>query len=550
VAEEQLYGDNPIAQRKTDQYKREYVHDFVRKWDELIDWDARAASEGDFFINILKERGVERVLDVATGTGFHSIRLLKAGFDVTSADGSPEMLAQAFENAKEQGFIMKTLHADWRWLSRDVHTQYDAVICLGNSLTHLFSEQDRRKALAEFYSVLQHDGVLVLDQRNYDGILDDGFTSKHVYYYCGDNVSAEPEYVDEGLARFRYEFPDNSVFHLNMFPLRKDYVRKLMGEVGFQQVKTYADFQETHRVEDPDFFIHVAEKLYKNEERPVRVTAVASYSQEVETARDYYNSNDADRFYATVWGGEDIHIGLYQSDGDTIFDASRRTVRKMASMIDGLGPTTRVLDIGSGYGGSARYLVEHYGCHVGCLNLSEVQNARNRELNARNKCSLAINVVDGSFEDIPVTDGSFDVVWSQDAILHSTRRKQVFAEVGRVLRKGGQFIFTDPMVGESCPPEALQPILDRVRLDSLGSLREYRTLLSELDFDELEFADLTPHLATHYGRILDGLLANEQDLVEQCGADHVQRVKTGLRHWVDGGERGYLQWGILHFRKA
>ena len=175
MAEEQLYGDNPIAQRKTDQYKREYVHDFVRKWDELIDWDARAASEGDFFINILKERGVERVLDVATGTGFHSIRLLKAGFDVTSADGSPEMLAQAFENAKEHGFIMKTLHADWRWLSRDVHTQYDAVICLGNSLTHLFSEQDRRKALAEFYSVLQHDGVLVLDQRNYDGILDDGF---------------------------------------------------------------------------------------------------------------------------------------------------------------------------------------------------------------------------------------------------------------------------------------------------------------------------------------------------------------------------------------
>ena len=126
MAQEQLYGDNPIAQRQTDQYKREYVHSFVRKWDELIDWDARAASEGDFFINILKERGVERVLDVATGTGFHSVRLLKAGFDVTSADGSPEMLAQAFENAKRQGFIMKTLHADWRWLSRDVHSQYDA----------------------------------------------------------------------------------------------------------------------------------------------------------------------------------------------------------------------------------------------------------------------------------------------------------------------------------------------------------------------------------------------------------------------------------------
>ena len=90
MAQEQLYGDNPIAQRQTDQYKREYVHSFVRKWDELIDWDARAASEGDFFINILKERGVERVLDVATGTGFHSVRLLKAGFDVPASTAAPK----------------------------------------------------------------------------------------------------------------------------------------------------------------------------------------------------------------------------------------------------------------------------------------------------------------------------------------------------------------------------------------------------------------------------------------------------------------------------
>ena len=63
MGKEQQYGENPIAQRKTDLYKREYVQSFVRKWDELIDWDARATSEGDFFISILKERGVKRVLD-------------------------------------------------------------------------------------------------------------------------------------------------------------------------------------------------------------------------------------------------------------------------------------------------------------------------------------------------------------------------------------------------------------------------------------------------------------------------------------------------------
>jgi SAM-dependent methyltransferase len=258
----QEYGDDPTAVRDTDQYTGEYVRGFVEKWDDLIDWDQRSISEGSFFIEELRKRGVKRVLDVATGTGFHSVRLIEAGFEVVSADGSPHMLSKAFENARRRGHVLRTVQADWRWLNRDVMGRFDAVICLGNSFTHLFSERDRRKTLAEFYAALVHDGVLILDQRNYDSILDHGFKSKHRYYYCGDQVSAEPEYVDEGLARFCYSFQDGSQYHLNMFPLRKDYTRKLMQEVGFQRVETYADFQETHHEPDPDFFIHVAEKSY------------------------------------------------------------------------------------------------------------------------------------------------------------------------------------------------------------------------------------------------------------------------------------------------
>ncbi len=107
-------------------------------------------------------------------------------------------------------------------LNRDVHGKYDAIICLGNSFTHLFQERDRRRALAEFYAALRHDGVLILDQRNYDAILDVGFSSKHQYYYCGDNVLAEPEHVDSGLARFRYRFPDGC-------PCRRMTSRELLG---------------------------------------------------------------------------------------------------------------------------------------------------------------------------------------------------------------------------------------------------------------------------------------------------------------------------------
>jgi len=262
----QDFGDDPLKTRETDNYTQEYVWGFVDKWDELIDWERRAEGEGDFFIRHLKERGARRVLDVATGTGFHSVRLLQAGFEVVSADGSPQMLYKAFENARKRGFVMRTVQADWRYLNRDIHGEFDAIICLGNSFTHMFKERDRRKALAEFYAMLRHDGVLIMDQRNYDSILDEGFSSKHTYYYCGGDVKAEPEFVDDGLARFRYQFPDKSVYHLNMFPLRKGYTQRLMREVGFQQIETYGDFQATYHEDEPDFFVHVAEKYYSEEE--------------------------------------------------------------------------------------------------------------------------------------------------------------------------------------------------------------------------------------------------------------------------------------------
>ncbi|GHC17106.1 class I SAM-dependent methyltransferase [Aidingimonas halophila] len=261
--ERQDFGEDPVACRETSHYQDEYIEGFVDKWDELIDWKNRAKSEGDFFIELLKERGATRILDAATGTGFHSVRLVEAGFEVVSCDGSPEMLVKAFQNGQQWGHILRTVQVDWRWLNRDVHGHYDAIICLGNSFTHLFSEHDRRKALAEFYATLKHDGILILDQRNYDAMLDVGYSSKHTYYYCGSNISVYPEHIDDGLARFRYNFPDDSTYYLNMYPLRKDYTRRLMKEVGFQHVDTYGDFQETYRDAEPDFFIHVAHKAYQ-----------------------------------------------------------------------------------------------------------------------------------------------------------------------------------------------------------------------------------------------------------------------------------------------
>lgn len=544
----QEFGENPVDVRETGHYTEEYVPSFVEKWDSLIDWEKRRESEGNFFIDLLRKRGVKSVLDVATGTGFHSVRLLDAGFEAVSADGSAEMLAQAFENGVRYGdHILRVVQADWRWLNRDVHGEYDAIVCLGNSFTHLFSERDRRKALAEFYAMLKHDGILILDHRNYDAMLDRGFSSKHTYYYCGEDVAVEPEYLDDGLCRMRYTFADDAVYHLNMYPLRKDYTRRLMTEVGFQHIETYGDFQHTYRDEQPDFFVHVAEKEYRMD-----ADEDSSYSEAVSTARTYYNSSDADTFYATVWGGEDIHIGLYDRPDEPIADASRRTVERMAAKADP-APGTTVLDLGSGYGGSARYLAASHGCRVLALNLSEVENERNRAMNEKRGLAGAIEVVDGSFENIPYPDASVDVVWSQDAFLHSGDRVRVLKEIARVLRPGGQLIFTDPMAADGAETSRLQPILDRIHLETMGSPGFYRRELTKLGFTEASAGGFEEHreqLATHYGRVLEETERQEAaGLAEKVSAEYLTRMKKGLADWVHGGREGDLTWGIFHFRR-
>lgn len=275
---------------------------------------------------------------------------------------------------------------------------------------------------------------------------------------------------------------------------------------------------------------------------------MGDYSGAVNTAREYYNSEDADNFYFEVWGGEHIHIGIYESEDEPISDASRRTVELMASRLERLGEESRVLDIGAGYGGSSRFLAEAYGCRVSALNLSEVENERAREINRERGLDDRIEVVDASFEEIPYDAGTFDVVWSQDAILHSGERAKAIEEVERVLKDDGDFVFTDPMQADDCPEGVLQPILDRIHLESLGSPGFYRREANRLGMREIAFEDHTAQLPTHYARVLKETESREDDLSTRVSSGYINRMKKGLGHWVEGGHNGHLAWGIFHFR--
>jgi sarcosine/dimethylglycine N-methyltransferase len=270
----------------------------------------------------------------------------------------------------------------------------------------------------------------------------------------------------------------------------------------------------------------------------------------VEIAEKYYDSSDADEFYFHIWGGEDIHVGIYETEDEPIVEASRRTVERMASMVQGgIGPGTRVLDIGAGYGGAARYLAKTYGCTVCCLNISKTQNRRNQQLSSEQGLGDKIEVLHASFEDIPKRDGSFDLVWCQDSILHSGKRAKVLEEVKRVLAPGGQFIFTDPMQVKSCPSGVLQPVLDRIHLDSLGSFDFYSQTARKLGLEEVKLDKLSEQLPRHYGRVREELQSRYDEMIKLSSKKYVDRMIKGLGHWVEAGNNGYLDWGIMLLRK-
>lgn len=274
-----------------------------------------------------------------------------------------------------------------------------------------------------------------------------------------------------------------------------------------------------------------------------------AYSEVVRTAQDYYNSDDADNFYFHIWGGQDIHVGSYDHPQEDIATASGRTVTNMAAKLRNLDAGTRVIDLGAGYGGAARWLAKTSGCHVSCLNLSEAQNARNRVLSEEAGLSDLIEVIDGSFEDIPFDAGQFDVAWSQDSILHSGHRDKVLEEIDRVLKPGGEVIFTDPMQADDCPQGVLQPVLDRIHLQTLGSFAFYREQARKLGWEELDIVDMTHQLVTHYGRVREELEGRRAELQGKVSDAYIDRMIGGLENWVNAGNKGYLAWGILHFRK-
>ncbi|TFY86474.1 class I SAM-dependent methyltransferase [Pseudomonas kairouanensis] len=252
---------NPMSAQQHNEvasYSAQYSADFVERWDELIDWEKRKAGEGGFFEKLLREHGVQSVIDVSTGSGFHAVQLKQAGFDVVATDGSSTMLTKARANFRAHGLEIQSHYRDWLSLDPQDLGQFDALVCLGSSLCHVFAAHDRLNVLERFRALLKPGGLLIVDQRNFLAIRAGHFKASGNYYYCGTHASVSLGQVDEHLCEFIYTFDNAQQYRLKVYPLLPGELATEVLASGFSVHESYGDFRRDYDLMHCDFVIHTA----------------------------------------------------------------------------------------------------------------------------------------------------------------------------------------------------------------------------------------------------------------------------------------------------
>ena len=128
----------------------------------------------------------------------------------------------------------------------------------------------------------------------------------------------------------------------------------------------------------------------------------------------------------------DLHL-FDQLHGYGILATEEHAVRA------GIRAGMEVLDLGSGLGGSSRYLAAMYACRVSGIDLTPEFVEVARILTDR--CGLADNIDYriASALALPFEDASFDHVWCHNVTMNIADRTTLAREVARVLRHQGRF---------------------------------------------------------------------------------------------------------------
>jgi SAM-dependent methyltransferase len=109
----------------------------------------------------------------------------------------------------------------------------------------------------------------------------------------------------------------------------------------------------------------------------------------------------------------------------------------------GITADTRVLDLGCGLGGPARYLAQTFGCRVTGLDLSPGVIEAGIYLTERCGLSRLVTLQAGNALQPPFADDTFDVVFLLHVVMNIEDRAALYGEIRRVLAPGGRLVSYD-----------------------------------------------------------------------------------------------------------
>ncbi len=228
--------------------------------------------------------------------------------------------------------------------------------------------------------------------------------------------------------------------------------------------------------------------------------------------------------YEKIFGHNFISTGGLDSTREIV-----KTLNLQAGM--------KVLDVGSGIGGSAFHMAQEYGVHVHGLDLSHNMLAialeRSQEMNLNSRVIF-------EFGDILESDADsiYDVIYSRDAFLHIEEKARLFETLKRALKPGGLLFFTDYCWGEGeHSAEFLEYVAQRGY--DLHTVKDYGKLIEQAGFVEVQAMDKT-ELFGDYLRI-------ELEKLPKDGS--MPEIRKSWNEKIVRNQRGEQGWGWFMARK-
>jgi SAM-dependent methyltransferase len=128
-------------------------------------FDAKVA-EQQALLEELGVRGEGLAIDLGCGPGYQAVALARLGYSpVRAVDGSEALLNELANNAKD--LPIERVHGDIRGLKKFTAPESaSAIVCMGDTLTHLESLGDVSQLLADVHAALKPGGILALTFRD------------------------------------------------------------------------------------------------------------------------------------------------------------------------------------------------------------------------------------------------------------------------------------------------------------------------------------------------------------------------------------------------